>query len=350
MVRMVANIENDKILIYDEKISNKLNLRGYGRLMEEKYTELHPVEAFYLFEEKKIKITEDGNFLESDTLFDRFLAIDGRFEQRYIVYRDLRKRGYKISCFHDLRERGIDYFLKSKRVDQNDIYVVSMDEGEIFSTEELISYINSIDQLIEEMWIAIVDEEGDITYYKIWDLKPKGNLKDIERLRCKGSILKHLVIISNEDVGKELFKHGFYGNLQDGKLTLSLFEALHLISIGALEVFHHDKKVGYEDLLHLARSYQKDFDIRYRVYEDLKNKGLYVKTGYKFGTHFRAYERDPNRYHAEYLIDAVPLSFKSGWPSISRGIRLAHSVRKTYVLAIVDKMEIRYIGMERIKP
>ena len=114
-------------------------------------------------------------------------------------------------------------------------------------------------------------------------------------------------------------------------------------------MYSQENKVEYEDLLRIANSYQQDFEVRYKIYKDLREKGLCVKTGYKFGTHFRAYERDPNRHHAEYLLDAVTKSFKSNWPNISRGVRLAHSVRKLYVIGVVSE-KIRYIGIERIRP
>lgn len=349
MVSMIAKIEDSKVVIYDERSANRFNIRGYGKLIDERYLELHPVEALYLSEEKKLKIVDDGNILESDVLFDRFSNLDNRFEQRFIIYRDLRRRGYKINCFHELRNRGIDYYLKPKREDQKDIFAVSTNEREEFSIENILLFLDSLDPLIEELWVGVVDEEGDITYYRVYDVKPKGNLKDVENIGCRGILLKHLIIVKDKEVGKELFKQGFYGNLTDGELTLSLMEALHLLDIGVLDVYSHGEKVEYEDLFRIAKSYQQDFEIRYKVYEDLKEKGLCVKTGYKFGTHFRAYERDPNRYHAEYLLDAVTESFKSNWSNISRGIRLAHSVRKLYVLAVVSK-KIRYIGMERIRP
>lgn len=346
---MIAKIEDNRVMVYDEKMANRLNIRGYGKLIDERYLELHPVEALYLSEEKKIKIVDDSKVLDSETLFDRFSALDERFEQRFIVYRDLRRRGYKINCFHELRNRGIDYYLKPKREDQKDIFAVSINEREEFSIESILSFLDNLDPLIEELWASVVDEEGDITYYRIYDIKPKGNLKDVEGIGCRGILMKHLIIVKDKEIGRELFKQGFYGNLTDGELTLSLLEAIHLSDIDALDVYSRDKKINHEDLLEIVRSYQRDFDVRYRIYKDLKSKGLCVKTGYKFGTHFRAYERDPNRYHAEYLIDAVTRSFKSSWSSISRGVRLAHSVRKLYVLAIASE-KVRYIGIERIRP
>lgn len=345
---MIAKISDNKVVVENERDANKLSMRGYGRLLDDRNLELHPAEALYLMERRKIRIL-DGKILEERNVFDMFSLFDKRFGQKFLVYRDLRRRGYKIRCFHDLKDRGVDYSLKPKRMDQRDIFVVCASEREDFLMGEMISYISYIDPLIEELWTGIVDEEGDVTYYKIEEIDPKGKLSDVENIRCDGTLLKNLVVVKAKEGGKRLFEEGFYGNLSDGELTLSLLEALHLVERGVLNVRDNKKSLTFDELLEVAKTYQPDIEIRYRVYKDLKNRNICAKTGYKFGTHFRAYERDPKRYHAEYLIDAVESDFKSSWSTISRGVRLAHSVRKVYVLAVVSG-KVRYIALERIRP
>ena len=350
MVRMIARLKGDKVVVEDAKVSDRLNSRGYGRLVDEEFLELHPVEALYLSDERKIRVLdEEGNILGVERLFDMFSGMDERFEQKYMVYRDLRKRGYRINCFHELVDRNLDYYLKPKRKEQKEIFAIAVNEREEFRLREILYFLDSLDSLIEELWTGVVDEEGDITYYRIYDVRPKGNLDDVKGIRCKGRIMKNLIMIRDREVGKELFEQGFYGNLADNELTVSLLEAIHLMDTGVLEVYDDDRRMDKEELLRIARSHQKDFDPRYKVYKDLKERRLCVKTGYKFGTHFRAYERDPNRFHAEYLIDAVEDDFRSSWSGISRGVRLAHSVRKLYILAVASG-KLRYVGIERIRP
>jgi tRNA-intron endonuclease len=53
-----------------------------------------------------------------------------------------------------------------------------------------------------------------------------------------------------------------------------------------------------------------------------------VKTGYKYGSHFRVYRSDARKGHAPYLIHALPAGFSRPWPEVSGIIRVAHSVKK----------------------
>ena len=348
MVEMRAKISGDKVVVDNERLANTLNARGYGRLFDEEKLELSPVEAMYLMEKKKLKIF-DGKDLEEEEVFDKFSHVDERFGHKFIVYRDLRKRGYRVKCFHDLKNEGVDYRLKPKRPQQRDIFVVCAGEREEFTIDRMVGYIERIDPLIEELWVGVVDEEGEVTYYKIEEIEPKGKFEDVEGLHCRGILLRDLVMVKVKGDEKKIFEQGFYGSLSNGEISISLIEALYLVSRGILDVYRHNRKLGSPELIEISRAYQPDIEIRYQVYKDLRERNVCVKTGYKFGTHFRAYERDPRRYHAEYLIDVVKPDFKSTWPNMSRGIRLAHSVRKVYVLAVVSE-KIRYISMERIKP
>ena len=348
MVEMRAKISGDKVVVDNERLANTLNARGYGRLFDEEKLELSPVEAMYLMEKKKLKIF-DGKDLEEEEVFDKFSHVDERFGHKFIVYRDLRKRGYRVKCFHDLKNEGVDYRLKPKRPQQRDIFVVCAGEREEFTIDRMVGYIERIDPLIEELWVGVVDEEGEVTYYKIEEIEPKGKFEDVGGLHCRGILLRDLVMVKVKGDEKKLFEQGFYGSLSNGEISISLIEALYLVSRGILDVYRHNRKLGSPELIEISKAYQPDIEIRYQVYKDLRERNVCVKTGYKFGTHFRAYERDPRRYHAEYLIDVVKPDFKSTWPNMSRGIRLAHSVRKVYVLAVVSE-KIRYISMERIKP
>jgi len=89
---------------------------------------------------------------------------------------------------------------------------------------------------------------------------------------------------------------------------------------------------------------------RLAVFEDLKKRGLIVKTGFKFGSHFRAYTKSPDETHAEFLIHVVEKDFKSIWEEISRAVRLAHSVNKEICLAQLSKTNIDYISFGRLRP
>jgi tRNA-intron endonuclease len=83
----------------------------------------------------------------------------------------------------------------------------------------------------------------------------------------------------------------------------------------------------------------------------LRDRGLIVKTGFKYGAHFRAYVRDPENSHARYLLQAVPDGQLSTWPVAAGQVRLAQGVRKQFLLAGVrPDGEVRCLELERIRP
>jgi tRNA-intron endonuclease len=99
-----------------------------------------------------------------------------------------------------------------------------------------------------------------------------------------------------------------------------------------------------------ARALQPDFDLRLSAFKDMKGRGLIVKTGFKYGSHFRAYEGDPGRQHARYLVHAVPEKYSTMWPEVSRAVRLAHGVKKEILLGRVTEREVEYVSLSRYRP
>ena len=73
--------------------------------------------------------------------------------------------------------------------------------------------------------------------------------------------------------------------------------------------------------------------LRYRVFEYLWSKQLYITRGLKFGGDFMAYPGDPMRFHSHYIVLAMerdsPLALLD---IISKG-RLAINVKKAFVIA-----------------
>lgn len=110
------------------------------------------------------------------------------------------------------------------------------------------------------------------------------------------------------------------------------------------------KKISKQKLEKVIHNSQPDIKLRLIVFKDLKERNLIVKTGFKFGAHFRAYAKKPDETHAEYLVHVVEKDFKSVWAEISRAVRLAHSVNKEIVFARIDNGKIDYIKFGRLRP
>jgi len=79
---------------------------------------------------------------------------------------------------------------------------------------------------------------------------------------------------------------------------------------------------------------------------------MLVKTGFKFGTHFRVYSQTPDKNHAEYLIHSITNRYRGSWAEISRAVRLAHSVNKIFAFALShgEQDTIFYLSLTRLRP
>ncbi len=164
----------------------------------------------------------------------------------------------------------------------------------------------------------------------------------------RGKLIESQVVFEDEDEGSRLHSKGFYGKIKDKKLYLNFLEALYLLEKEKIEVEYKEKLVTFSELLEMARS-EAEFDIRYFVYKDLRDRGLIVKTGFKYGCHFRVYRRGPEE-HAEYLVHVIPEKREFQTYDIVKHCRLAHSVNKAMIFAFIDEEgDITYYAVERMR-
>jgi len=165
----------------------------------------------------------------------------------------------------------------------------------------------------------------------------------------KGVLVGKKVVVFDRERARDLyFNEGFYGKFYaiskpktpnvERELELSLLDALYLVEKGKLEVEDASgSKVSPETLRQLGRETYENFDEVYAVYRDLRDKGLVVKSGMKFGATFVVYRLGPGLEHAPFLVHVLPYNSKLDPIEIVRAGRLSHSVRKRFVIAFVDE-------------
>lgn len=136
-----------------------------------------------------------------------------------------------------------------------------------------------------------------------------------------------------------LYNKGYYGEFLDkSKLQLSIVEILYLLEKGRIVLTKDGKEMTYDEAFKYGSGHEHEFDIKYIAFKDLRKRGYVVKSGFKFGAHFRVYDRGqiPGSDHSNFLVHAVLEGKTFSFPEISRAVRLAHSVRKRLIFAIVD--------------
>ncbi len=86
-----------------------------------------------------------------------------------------------------------------------------------------------------------------------------------------------------------------------------------------------------------------------RVARDMEGRGILVRTGFKYGVRWRAYEGDMSENHAPWLI-SHPDSLPTDWTSACQGSRLSSGVNKTMLLPVVDEGSVSYVAIVRPPP
>ncbi|WP_456418874.1 tRNA-intron lyase [Methanocaldococcus infernus] len=162
-----------------------------------------------------------------------------------------------------------------------------------------------------------------------------------------GYLDKDRVVIFNKNVSKLTSRH--YGKLEKNFLSLSLIEALYLVEMGWITVKKGKKELSFEELYLYAKEIEEHLCIKYLVYKDLRNRGYIVKTGLKYGSDFRLYRKMEE--HSEYLVRVFPENGKIFINELTGFVRVAHSVRKKLLIAIVDDDgDIVYYNMAYVRP
>ena len=161
------------------------------------------------------------------------------------------------------------------------------------------------------------------------------------------------------DKFEQVYEPGYYGKELDNRLELSLIEACLLLKRERIRVLKKKKPMSFSDLYEHACSVDKRFPERFRVYEDLRERGLLVRTGYKFGCDFRVYERGVQlkkgpkaaKEHTKWIVFCVSEDYSCSFQELSRAVRLAHNIRARMLWAIVDNEgDCTYLQITRHKP
>lgn len=308
------------------------------------------IEAVFLLDEQKINIFQKKKEIHFQDLVTLAAQQLPDFETTYVVFKDLRNRGHAIKLYNG--EKPITFSqIKEKNEGTPPFYIAVFSERDLLDIDAIVHMIKSIQKKNGRLWFALVDEEGDLTYYDVSKQELKGDITDHEFPRGSALLLKNRLLLFDTHLAHELFEKEFFGKPFGEGLQLSFVEALFLVERQILTVNSLDDKILSKDsCMKLMEGQQPDIQQRLVVFHDLKQRGLLVKTGFKFGAHFRAYTTHPEKTHAEYLIHVVEKGFTSIWAEISRAVRLAHSVNKEFFFARVDRTCIDYIKLGRLRP
>ena len=159
--------EKDIIVSLPENIE-ELTSRGYGTSKNKKLV-LTFCETLFLVGKEIIAVKDLKNRKKIDfqQLLSRYQMLDENAWAKYLIYRDLRSRGYVAREGFGL---GIDF-----RVYERGEYgaataknlVLGIQEGQPVSMEDLIRALKNAHSLKKELVLAVLNRRGEVVYYSL---------------------------------------------------------------------------------------------------------------------------------------------------------------------------------------
>ena len=174
---LFSAVYTDKgIVVPAQNEASSLYQDGYGSMLNDRrLLALQPFEALYLVEKMKIAVIDEES--RNKTVFQdllwRFSTDDPLIWTRFVVYRDLRSRGFVAREGPGL---GVDFLVYErgsygKKPPRYLVYTVW--EGSTEPMKHLRDIMDAAEETEKILRLAVVDRRGEIVYYTLSEMKFK---------------------------------------------------------------------------------------------------------------------------------------------------------------------------------
>lgn len=152
----------------------RLSSRGYGVSENENLT-LSFYEALFLLSKGIIEIKDKKHKkkIDFETLLQRYQSFEKNAWVKYLIYRDLRSRGYVAREGFGL---GIDFRVYERgeyRKETATYLIFGVQEGQPVSVEELARAMKCVQSLKKKLVLAVLNRRGEVVYYSLSQLTLK---------------------------------------------------------------------------------------------------------------------------------------------------------------------------------
>ena len=177
--RISAKLINEKTIVLNPKMQNILKERGFGE-SEKDTLILDSFETLFLLYNNKLELKKVNRKITFDELMQKSIQKHDDTLIRFLLYRDLRIRGYVVKdgfgFDSDFRvyERG-NYGLKDAK-----FLIFAFNEGTQQKIGKLYKNIEEITKMGKEPIIAVIERRGEIIYYKVNKMNFSENQSEFE--------------------------------------------------------------------------------------------------------------------------------------------------------------------------
>ena len=166
LIEAIIPAGETKILVTETKFQDQLRSKGFGENEDSEYI-LSYCEALYLaFTNRLVIKTNDETSVGFEQLIERMLRHDPNVLTRFLVYRDLRSRGYVVK---DGFGFGIDFRVYERGEYQKKpakYLVYALNEGINLKIEDLYDLIDQTAKMGKNSVLAVIERRGEVIYYK----------------------------------------------------------------------------------------------------------------------------------------------------------------------------------------
>jgi tRNA-intron endonuclease len=150
------------------------NQSRFGTITDSSKVELSLLEGLYLMEKGRLKIkSESGRAVSFESYVKKARKVEPNFWIRYIVFKDMRNRGYIIKT---ALKFGADFRVYDRGIKPGEDHakwiVFPAHEGSTLTWHDFSAKNRVAHSTKKKLLMGIVDAEGDVTYYEIRWVRP----------------------------------------------------------------------------------------------------------------------------------------------------------------------------------
>jgi len=145
---------------------------GIGEKRESAIT-YNPTEALYLLQSGRMKIVNGAKAISNENAVKKLKKIDSKVEEKCLVYSDLRKQGYLLK--EGLKFGGDFRAYRSiqNKKEEHALWIVQVvSSRDKLDWREFAAKNRVAHSTKKKILFALIDSEGDVSYYEVAWMKP----------------------------------------------------------------------------------------------------------------------------------------------------------------------------------
>ena len=171
----IGTFQENEAILKPPHSTNLYNKGYFGTLDENENLKLEPVETLLLIERKRLELySKEKELMTLKGLVEIYIKVSPKFWTSYLVYKDLRNRGYIVK--EGMNMSAFRVYKRGAKIgeDASKFLVTVINEGSPIPLTGLDDVVKSAKSVRKNLILAVVDRQGEVTYYNCssFEIKP----------------------------------------------------------------------------------------------------------------------------------------------------------------------------------